>query len=106
MSSYAAITLPESGLRNPISICRHTDFPTPLRPITQSVSPRITAKLTRSSTKFDPKDFDTLPSAKNGCLFSPFSSVGDCDGQMPTLVWIGGVLISEGRHCHKRRQLA
>ena len=42
----------------------HTDFPTPLRPITQSVSPRITAKLTRSRAKFDPKDFDTYLSAK------------------------------------------
>ena len=41
--------LPESGFKKPISICSETDFPTPLRPRIQSVSPEFTKKLTRPS---------------------------------------------------------
>ena len=60
MSSPATITLPASGFKNPSSICSETDFPTPLRPRMQSVSPGFTQKLTSFSTSKLPNDFDTF----------------------------------------------
>ena len=50
MSSCATITRPWSGFRNPMMCARLTDLPTPLRPITATVSPALTKKLTSSKT--------------------------------------------------------
>src|SRR5579862_622347 len=68
---------PESGLRNPISIRKETDFPTPLRPKMQSVWPRSTEKLTSASTGRSSKEIDTLRKTITG----PFFSVGALTGR-------------------------
>ena len=72
------MTLPESGLRNPIRIRKHTDLPTPLRPMTQTVSPGMTSKVTLLSTSFDPKDIETFLSARYGQPLSPLPNIVGC----------------------------
>src|SRR5579859_2803336 len=66
MSSKATITRPASGRRKPMMCCSETDFPTPLRPRMQSVSPGITRKFTWLSTPWSPKARETFSKAIYG----------------------------------------
>jgi hypothetical protein len=72
------MTLPESGFRNPIRIRKHTDLPTALRPMRQTVSPGMTAKVTSSSPSFDPKEIEAFWSARYGRTLSPLPNMVDC----------------------------
>src|SRR5713226_1320297 len=49
--------------------CSATDFPTPLRPRMHTVSPGITLKLTRSSTRLSPNDLETSLNSTYGAWF-------------------------------------
>src|SRR5215469_16025334 len=77
MSSCATITRPSSGFRNPMMWCSDTDFPTPLRPRIQIVSPADTAKLTSCNTHLSPNDLLTCSNRIYGGDFdsSAISSV-------------------------------
>src|ERR1700693_2086414 len=68
ISSPATITVPESGVRNPMRICGETDLPTPLRPRMHTVSPGITSKLTRSRTALSPNALETSRNSMYGRL--------------------------------------
>src|SRR6516165_10398322 len=46
--------------------CSATDFPTPLLPSMQTVSPGMTLKLTSSSTTLSPKAFETCSNSMYG----------------------------------------
>src|SRR5260370_9335543 len=55
---------------------RPTDLPTPLRPKIQTVSPRITSKLTSLRTWFDPKDLDMCANPRYGLRLSETPEAG------------------------------
>src|SRR5580658_1155844 len=61
---------PACGLRKPIRMRKATDLPTPLRPRMQSVSPRLTLKLTLSRIFRSPNHMETLANEMRGTAAS------------------------------------